>query len=90
MICRSAVKAELILSGADLGLVDGSERGHAMTDLTEILAAHAADFPADGIAPDLAASLSRNLTDGLAAIVGGSTAPGVDELAAQVGEAKVV
>jgi len=55
-----------------------------MSDLNALLSAHAADFPVDAVPADLAASLSRNLTDGLAAIVGGSNAPGVDELAGLV------
>lgn len=52
-----------------------------MTDLNQPLAHHAATYPAEAIDAGLAANLSRNLTDGLAAIIGGWNAPGVDDAA---------
>ena len=52
-----------------------------MTDLNQPLAHHAATYPAEAIGAELAANLSRNLTDGLAAIIGGWNAPGVDDAA---------
>jgi hypothetical protein len=52
-----------------------------MIDLNQPLAHHAATYPAEAIGAELAANLSRNLTDGLAAIISGWNAPGVDEAA---------
>jgi 2-methylcitrate dehydratase PrpD len=52
-----------------------------MTDLAQHLAAHAANFPADRVAEGVRAHLALDLVDGLAAIVGGTRAPGVEELA---------
>lgn len=52
-----------------------------MTELTRLLAAHAAHFPADGVSAPVADALALNLADGLAAIIGGSDAPGVGAVA---------
>ncbi|MGD0676679.1 MAG: MmgE/PrpD family protein [Polyangiaceae bacterium] len=52
-----------------------------MTDLAQVLAAHAAAFPAHRLDPRVREHLALDLVDGLAATVGGVKAPGVAELA---------
>jgi len=52
-----------------------------MTDLVQPLAAHAADFPSNRLDASVRDHLALDLVDGLAAIVGGTRAPGVAELA---------
>ncbi|HEX5657012.1 MAG TPA: MmgE/PrpD family protein [Polyangiales bacterium] len=52
-----------------------------MTDLAQHLAAHAANFPADRVDEPVRDHLALDLVDGLAAIIGGTRAPGVAELA---------
>jgi 2-methylcitrate dehydratase PrpD len=52
-----------------------------MTDLAQPLAAHAATFPAHRVETSVRDHLAVDLVDGLAAILGGSRAPGVAELA---------
>jgi 2-methylcitrate dehydratase PrpD len=52
-----------------------------MTDLAEHLAAHAADFPTHRVDSSVRDHLALDLVDGLAAIVGGTRAPGVAQLA---------
>ncbi len=52
-----------------------------MTEFTRLLAAHAANFPSDGVPAPVAEALALNLVDGLAATIGGSNAPGVSALA---------
>jgi len=60
-----------------------------MTDLAQQLAAHAANFSAARVEPAVRDHLTLDLVDGLAAIIGGTRAPGVRELgnvlAAQAG-----
>jgi len=60
-----------------------------MTDLAESLAAHAATFPTERVDASVREPLALDLVDGLAAIIGGTRAPGVAELtrvlAAQAG-----
>jgi 2-methylcitrate dehydratase PrpD len=51
-----------------------------MTDLVQHLAAHAADFPTSHVDASVRDHLALDLVDGLAAIVGGTRAPGVAEL----------
>ncbi|MET0384752.1 MAG: MmgE/PrpD family protein [Polyangiales bacterium] len=52
-----------------------------MTDLAHDLAKHAATFPTDHVDAAARDHLARDLVDGLAAILGGTRAPGVAELA---------
>ena len=52
-----------------------------MTDLAQDLAAHAANFSAHGVERSVRDHLALDLVDGLAAIVGGTRAPGIPELA---------
>ncbi len=52
-----------------------------MTDLAELLAAHAADFPTHRVDSSVREHLALDLVDGLAATIGGTRAPGVAELA---------
>jgi 2-methylcitrate dehydratase PrpD len=52
-----------------------------MTDLAQQLAAHAANFPSHRVDASVREHLALDLVDGLAAIVGGTRAPGVAELA---------
>jgi hypothetical protein len=53
-----------------------------MTDLAQPLAAHAAHFPAHRVDASVREHLALDLVDGLAAIIGGTRAQGVSELAA--------
>jgi hypothetical protein len=50
-------------------------------DLAQSLAAHAAGFPAARVDASTREHLALDLVDGLAAILGGTRAPGVGELA---------
>lgn len=52
-----------------------------MTELTRLLATHAAEFPAARVSSPVGDALALNLADGLSAIIGGSRAPGVSALA---------
>jgi 2-methylcitrate dehydratase PrpD len=58
-----------------------SAEDQAMTDLAQLLATHAANFPAQRVEPAVRDHLALDLVDGLAAIIGGTRAPGVAELA---------
>jgi len=51
-----------------------------MTDLVQPLAAHAASFPSHRVDARVRDHLALDLVDGLAAIIGGTRAPGVAEL----------
>ena len=51
-----------------------------MTDLAQHLAAHAENFPINRVDASVREHLALDLVDGLAAIVGGTRAPGVAEL----------